>query len=200
MAGLVTGVRASVVKNFQNIPAKQKYHRAMPHQLLIKMLLASEWHDDPAVMYSNFAGFVLLLSGLLVAGGGDRAGELKKALAARTGLQPSEQQLTYKGRERKNSEFLDRFGVKNKSKLVVCEDPASLERRYIERQRNARIENANRAIGAIALEVDKLADQVYTQAVHILLYFLPPDHHRRSITDKNELLKVSNWLPYLEVI
>lgn len=87
-------------------------------------------------------------------------GELKKALAARTGLQPSEQQLKYKGRERKNSEFLDRFGVKNKSKLVVSEDPASVERRYIERLRNARIENANRAIGAIALEVDKLADQV----------------------------------------
>lgn len=87
-------------------------------------------------------------------------GELKKALAPRTGLQPSEQLVTYKGRERKNSEFLDRFGVKNKSKLVVSEDPASLERRYIERQRNARIQNANRAIGAIALELDKLADQV----------------------------------------
>ena len=68
--------------------------------------------------------------------------------------------MTYKGRERKNSELLDRFGVKNNSKLGVSEDPASLERRYIERQRNARIQNANRAIGAIALEVDKLADQV----------------------------------------
>ncbi|EMS52013.1 hypothetical protein TRIUR3_31578 [Triticum urartu] len=106
-------IRVSAVKNYQNVPAKQKYHS-----------------------------------------------ELKKALAPRTGLQPSEQLLTYKGRERKNSEFLDRFGVKNKSKLVVSEDPASLERRYIERQRNARIQNANRAIGAIALELDKLADQV----------------------------------------
>jgi hypothetical protein len=53
------------------------------------------------------------------------------------------------------------YSVKNKSKLVVSEDPASLERRYIERQRAARIEAANRAIGAVALEVDKLADQVY---------------------------------------
>ncbi|KAM0872262.1 hypothetical protein ACQ4PT_038842 [Festuca glaucescens] len=87
-------------------------------------------------------------------------GELKKALAARTGLQPADQQVTYKGRERGNSEYLDACGVKNKSKLVVSEDPASLERRYIERQRAARIEAANRAIGAVALEVDKLADQV----------------------------------------
>ncbi|CAO2043760.1 unnamed protein product [Urochloa humidicola] len=87
-------------------------------------------------------------------------GQLKKLLAARTGLQPADQQLTYKGRARGNTEYLDACGVKNKSKMVLAEDPASLERRYIERQKNAKIESANRAIGAIALEVDKLADQV----------------------------------------
>jgi hypothetical protein len=88
------------------------------------------------------------------------AGQLKKLLATRTGLQPADQELTYKGRVRNNSEYLDACGVKNKSKMVLTEDPASLERRYIERQKNAKIESANRAIGAIALEVDKLADQV----------------------------------------
>ncbi|TVU14832.1 hypothetical protein EJB05_38328 [Eragrostis curvula] len=87
-------------------------------------------------------------------------GQLKKLLAPKTGLQPADQQLTYKGRGRSNSDYLDACGVKNKSKLVLAEDPASLERRYIERQKNAKIESANRAIGAIALEVDKLADQV----------------------------------------
>uniref|UniRef100_A0A0D9W9L3 Ubiquitin-like domain-containing protein n=1 Tax=Leersia perrieri TaxID=77586 RepID=A0A0D9W9L3_9ORYZ len=87
-------------------------------------------------------------------------GELKKLLAARTGLQPADQKLTYKGKERNNSDYLDVCGVKNKSKLELAEDPNSVERRYIERQKNAKIETANRAIGAIALEVDKLADQV----------------------------------------
>lgn len=87
-------------------------------------------------------------------------GDLKKVLEARTGLRPAEQLVTYKGRERSNSEYLDACGVKNKSKLVVSENPVSLERRFIERQRNARIQSANRALGAIALEVDKLADQV----------------------------------------
>ncbi|WVZ87171.1 hypothetical protein U9M48_033857, partial [Paspalum notatum var. saurae] len=87
-------------------------------------------------------------------------GQLKKLLAPRTGLQAADQQLSYRGRARGNAEYLDACGVKNKSKLVLAEDPASLERRYIERQRNAKIETANRAIGAIALEVDKLADQV----------------------------------------
>jgi hypothetical protein len=92
------------------------------------------------------------------------AGQLKKLLATRTGLQPADQQLTYKGRARTNSEYLDACGVKNKSKLVLAEDPASLERRYIERQKDATIESANRAIGAIALELDKLADQVRSSA------------------------------------
>ena len=90
------------------------------------------------------------------------AGELKKLLAPRTGLQPADQQLSYRGRARGNAEYLDSCGVKNKSKMALAEDPASLERRYIERQKNARIETANRAIGAVALEVDKLADQVPT--------------------------------------
>lgn len=90
-------------------------------------------------------------------------------LEARTGLRPAEQLVTYKGRERSNSEYLDACGVKNKSKLVVSEDPVSLERRFIERQRNARIQSANRALGAIALEVDKLADQVHTHNTRRLI-------------------------------
>ncbi|ONM13825.1 BAG family molecular chaperone regulator 1 isoform X2 [Zea mays] len=87
-------------------------------------------------------------------------GQLKKLLAPRTGLQPADQQLSYRGRARGNAEYLDACGVKNKSKVALAEDPASVERRYIERQRNATAESANRAIGAVALEVDKLADQV----------------------------------------
>jgi hypothetical protein len=92
------------------------------------------------------------------------AGQLKKLLAPRTGLQPADQQLSYRGRARGNAEYLDACGVKNKSKVALAEDPASVERRYIERQRNARAESANRAIGAVALEVDKLADQVRDEA------------------------------------
>lgn len=87
-------------------------------------------------------------------------GELKKLLAARTGLPAADQRLTYRGKERGNADYLDVCGVKNRSKLYLAEDPTSVERRYIERQKSAKIETANRAIGAIALEVDKLADQV----------------------------------------
>uniref|UniRef100_A0A1D1Y659 BAG family molecular chaperone regulator 3 n=1 Tax=Anthurium amnicola TaxID=1678845 RepID=A0A1D1Y659_9ARAE len=87
-------------------------------------------------------------------------GELKKHLAGETGLQPAEQRLIYKGKERENSEYLDTCGVKNRSKVVLAEDPASVERRCIERQRMAKIENVNRAISDASMEIDKLADQV----------------------------------------
>ncbi|KAJ0975710.1 hypothetical protein J5N97_017675 [Dioscorea zingiberensis] len=87
-------------------------------------------------------------------------GELKKILTAETGLQPAEQRLLYRGKERGNSDFLDVCGLKDRSKLVLMEDPASLEKRYIEMRRNAKIESTHRAISAVSLDVDKLTDQV----------------------------------------
>ncbi|RRT83623.1 hypothetical protein B296_00017175 [Ensete ventricosum] len=87
-------------------------------------------------------------------------GELKKLLTAETGLQPAEQRLFYKGKEKGDGEFLDVCGLKNRSKVVLTEDPTSLERRYVEMRKNARIQSAQRAISAVSMEVDKLADQV----------------------------------------
>ena len=89
-----------------------------------------------------------------------RAGELKKLLTADTGLQPGEQKLIYRGKERGHGEFLDVCGVKDRSKLVLMEDPSSREKKYIEMQRNAKIQSVHRAISNISFEVDKLADQV----------------------------------------
>jgi hypothetical protein len=40
------------------------------------------------------------------------------------------------------------------------EDPSSIERRYIEMRKNARIQTAYRAISDVSMEVDKLAEQV----------------------------------------
>ncbi|KAF2316751.1 hypothetical protein GH714_042092 [Hevea brasiliensis] len=87
-------------------------------------------------------------------------GELKKLLMAETGLQPRDQRLMYRGKERENGQYLDMCGVKDRSKLTLIEDPASIERRYIETRKNARIQSAHRAISAVSMEVDKLAEQV----------------------------------------
>uniref|UniRef100_A0A5B6ZU16 Putative BAG family molecular chaperone regulator 3 n=1 Tax=Davidia involucrata TaxID=16924 RepID=A0A5B6ZU16_DAVIN len=87
-------------------------------------------------------------------------GELKKLLTAETGLQPGEQSLIFRGKERENGEYLDMCGVKDRSKVILIEDPSSKERRFIEMRKNAKIQSAHRAISDVSMEVDKLAEQV----------------------------------------
>ncbi|GFQ08429.1 bag family molecular chaperone regulator 3 [Phtheirospermum japonicum] len=86
--------------------------------------------------------------------------ELKKLLAAETGLQPGEQRLIFRGKERENGEYLDTCGVKDRSKVVLIEDPESKERRMIEMRRNAKIQAVHQLIDDVAMEVDRLAEQV----------------------------------------
>ncbi|KAL8192761.1 hypothetical protein R6Q57_027209 [Mikania cordata] len=87
-------------------------------------------------------------------------GELKKMLSGPTGLHHEDQKLTYKGKERSSETYLDRVGVKDRSKMVVVEDPISQEKRYIEMRKNAKMEKAAKSISEISLEVDRLAGQV----------------------------------------
>ncbi|KAL4188190.1 hypothetical protein AMTRI_Chr09g42860 [Amborella trichopoda] len=87
-------------------------------------------------------------------------GELKKLLASETGLHTQDQKLLFKDKERDSNAYLDMAGVKDKSKIVLIEDPTSQERRYIEMRKNAKMERASKSIAEISLEVDKLAAQV----------------------------------------
>ncbi|XP_027338449.1 BAG family molecular chaperone regulator 2-like [Abrus precatorius] len=87
-------------------------------------------------------------------------GEVKKVLSGETGLQVDEQRLVFRGKERENGEYLDMCGVKDRSKLVLIQDPSSIERRFIQMRINAKIQNAHRAINNVAVELDQLAEQV----------------------------------------
>ncbi|CAL5412549.1 unnamed protein product [Camellia sinensis] len=87
-------------------------------------------------------------------------GEMKKLLTAESGLEPGDQRLIFRGKERENGEYLDMSGVKDRSKVILIEDPSSRERRIIEMRRNAKIQTAHRQINDISTEVDKLAEQV----------------------------------------
>ncbi|XP_016485319.1 BAG family molecular chaperone regulator 1-like [Nicotiana tabacum] len=87
-------------------------------------------------------------------------GELKKMLTGPTGLHHQDQKLLYKDKERDNKAFLDIAGVKDKSKIVLMEDPISQEKRYLEMRKNAKVEKAAKTISEITLEVDRLARQV----------------------------------------
>ncbi|KAF8408809.1 hypothetical protein HHK36_004878 [Tetracentron sinense] len=87
-------------------------------------------------------------------------GELKKLVSGETGLQVGEQRLIFRGKERENRDYLDMSGVKDRSKVVLVEDPSSREKRLLEMRRNAKIQSNHRAISDVSMEVDKLADQV----------------------------------------
>ncbi|MFZ8458488.1 hypothetical protein ACO1MZ_14635, partial [Staphylococcus aureus] len=70
------------------------------------------------------------------------AGELKKMLSGPTGLHHEDQKLMFKDKERDPKAFLDVAGVKDKSKIVLVEDPISQEKRYLEMRRNSKMEKA----------------------------------------------------------
>ncbi|CAA3019992.1 BAG family molecular chaperone regulator 1 [Olea europaea subsp. europaea] len=81
-------------------------------------------------------------------------------LTGPTGLHHQDQKLFYKDKERDSNAFLDTAGVKDKSKLVLREDPISQEKRYLEMRKNAKMEKAAKSISEISLEVDRFGGQV----------------------------------------
>ncbi|CAL9104490.1 unnamed protein product [Musa textilis] len=87
-------------------------------------------------------------------------GELKKVLSARTGLHPLDMKLLYKDKERESTAFLDAAGVKDKSKLVLVEDPTAHAKRLLEVRKADKMEKATKSISAVGLEVDRLASKV----------------------------------------
>ncbi|KAM7491657.1 hypothetical protein LguiA_034578 [Lonicera macranthoides] len=87
-------------------------------------------------------------------------GELKKMLSGPTGLHHEDQKLLFKDKARDSKAFLDVVGVKDRSKMVLTEDPISKEKRFLEMRKNAKMEKASKSISDISFEVDRLAGQV----------------------------------------
>ncbi|XP_062192844.1 BAG family molecular chaperone regulator 1-like [Phragmites australis] len=87
-------------------------------------------------------------------------GELKKLLSEKTGLHPDDQKVVYKDKERDSKAFLDMAGVKDRSKMVMLEDPAAKAKRLLEERRTSKAERFAKSISRISLDVDKLASKV----------------------------------------
>ncbi|CAN6208933.1 unnamed protein product [Urochloa humidicola] len=119
-------------------------------------------------------------------------GELKKLVAAKTGLHPDDQKVMYKDKERDSKAFLDMAGVKDRSKLVVVEDPEAKARRLIEQRRNGHLEKAARAVAAVTAEVDKLAPKVAALDASVRKGEKVADNDVVQVTEllMNELLKL----------
>lgn len=87
-------------------------------------------------------------------------GDLKRILAQETGLEPQEQRLLFRGKQKDDDECLHMVGVKDMSKIVLMEDPASKERKLEEMKRNEGISRACEAVAQVRAEVDKLSEKV----------------------------------------
>lgn len=87
-------------------------------------------------------------------------GRLKRVLAPKTGLEPKDQRLLFRGIEKEDGEFLYLAGVKNLSKVLLLENEASKERKLEEMKRSSEISRASQAISQVRVEVDKLFEKV----------------------------------------
>ncbi|KAK9280308.1 hypothetical protein L1049_013996 [Liquidambar formosana] len=87
-------------------------------------------------------------------------GDLKKVLAHETGLEPEEQRLLFRGKEKDDDECLHMVGVKDMSKVILLEDPASKERKLEEMKRNQGVFRAYENVAEVRAEVDKLSEKV----------------------------------------
>ncbi|KAK8564654.1 hypothetical protein V6N13_019841 [Hibiscus sabdariffa] len=87
-------------------------------------------------------------------------GDLKRVIAQETGLEPKEQRLLFQGKEKEDEECLHMVGVKDMSKVVLLEDPASKERKLEEMKRNQSVVKACEEVAKVRAEIDKLSEKV----------------------------------------
>ncbi|MFS7964735.1 putative Ubiquitin-like domain-containing protein [Helianthus anomalus] len=85
-------------------------------------------------------------------------GDLKKILARMINLEAKDQRLLFRGKEKGDDERLDMAGVKDMSKVILLEDPASKERKLIGKK-NANVQ-AFDAVMKVRTEVDKLSHKI----------------------------------------
>ncbi|XP_008799930.2 BAG family molecular chaperone regulator 1-like [Phoenix dactylifera] len=76
----------------------------------LRITTGSWWHDISILATSTF-------------------GELKVVLSLVTGLEPREQRLLFRGKEREDGDRLHMVGVQDRDKVLLLEDPAIRERK-----------------------------------------------------------------------
>lgn len=88
------------------------------------------------------------------------AGEMKAMLAQKCGLEPKEQRLFFRGKEKEDNENIHTAGIKANSKVLLLEDQASKERKVEQLKKAEEMKKACEAIAGVRAEVDKLSERV----------------------------------------
>ncbi|KAI3678526.1 hypothetical protein L6452_37822 [Arctium lappa] len=87
-------------------------------------------------------------------------GDLKKILTRETNLEAKDQRLLFRGKEKSDDECLDMAGVRDMSKVILLEDPASKERKLVDKSKNRGKLQTYDAVVKVRAEVDRLAYKV----------------------------------------
>ncbi|CAJ2666055.1 bag family molecular chaperone regulator 1-like protein [Trifolium pratense] len=101
---------------------KRENNKSVGEIITIRVSTVSKWHDISIEETSTF-------------------GELKMVLSLVTNLEPREQRLLYRGKERDDNEFLHMIGVRDKDKVLLLEDPAIKEMKLLGLARGQSINN-----------------------------------------------------------
>ncbi|KAK9193566.1 hypothetical protein WN944_004263 [Citrus x changshan-huyou] len=105
-------------------------------------------------------------------------GDLKKAISEKTGLDPQEQKVLFRGKEKEDNEHLDVSGVKDKSKVLLLEELTNKEKKPEEvkdspekkheyAKDSEEMRKALQAIAGVREEVDKLSERVASLEVAV---------------------------------
>ncbi|XP_052177022.1 BAG family molecular chaperone regulator 4 [Diospyros lotus] len=109
-------------------------------------------------------------------------GDLKRYIAKENGLEPDQQRLLFRGKEKEDQEYLHLVGVKDNAKVLLMEDPRSKEKmlkevkciesssacsttgearqEQVEEVKSSNLPRDFAAVAEVRAEVDKLAEQV----------------------------------------
>ncbi|XP_059668034.1 BAG family molecular chaperone regulator 4 [Cornus florida] len=87
-------------------------------------------------------------------------GDLKKLIAQETSLEPKEQRLLFRGKEKEDHDYLHMAGVKDNAKLLLMEDLASKEKKLEEVKGSIESSRGCEAVAEVRAEIDKLSEQV----------------------------------------
>lgn len=94
---------------------------------------------------------------------------MKTMLAQKCGLEPKEQRLFFRGKEKEDDESLHMAGLKDNSKVLLLEDQASKERKLEQLKKAGEISKACEAVADVRAEVDKISERVSCK--HLLVAF-----------------------------
>ncbi|KAK4776309.1 hypothetical protein SAY86_004997 [Trapa natans] len=103
-------------------------------------------------------------------------GEMKNMLAQKCGLEPKDQRLFFRGKEKDDDENLQVAGLKDNSKMLLLECQASKERKLEQLKKAEEISKACEAVARVKVEVDKLSERVAALEVSV--------HERKKVSDK----------------